>query len=891
MVDPKKPSEDDPQQPEDYEGWREPPEEEGSSRPVVVDAWYAPGNTVPEEADQSPAAPESDVLPGVTPEQTGAWHTPIDAQLDALFSGAASTIADEIHEPEPPKPQPQPSVRADTQPLASTQPQPPVSQTQPSAAQPTQPQAAQPPVPAAETPAAPIQLLPAQPQQRVEDEQVETRILAASQLSGQPPASPIPEPAVSADSTPIPETTPPQPVSPGLSPAEAAMLAERRAIEQAAGTAAPMPAAPAAQPVIPQRPGTVSAPTPAAQPTPAAPLQPSPYEEVERKVQGLRGQYNAGRLTKEQLQTELRRLMILGEDGRWWMLGLEFNRWYGYDGRDWKEGIPPGYQQPVRGSAVRTETGMQEVVSPNLDLGEAEGTLTQIEIDEDGMPLPRRVPQDDPGATLVSPSTPFMEPMRPSDAQTLSRSRQVEPDSAAYAGYDAAPLDDMGQPVRPAAEPAYGEPTIRSAAAGAAAVAGSSDVTAPRGIPVPPRAGEPPAVQQPQQPAKPKYRLGEYPQPDYRVALGRDRRAWTRRLAYFIVIGVIATMAITLLVLLAMIGYYLYEVDRYSEAVDSLRERSSNFETTVIMDANGTKLAEFSDPNTGPRQEVPLYEISPWLIHATVSTENETFYTDPGFSILAIARAAYQNVQEGDTVSGASTITQQLARALILETEFASQRTTERKLVEIVVASEIKRKYNKNDILEIYLNEIFYGNRAYGIEAAAQTYFSKSAKDLNPAEAAFLAGLPQSPATYDPVVNREAAIQRMHTVLRLMAEANGTGCITSSTTTRPSGPCRMAARCVSTAQPQADGSTVYYYQTPNMEAPQELTLEIALVEIAPFRAPADRVRSPAFCELRVAAVGRDIWPAAYLQRRVPRHHHAGRDHPESRRRLGHGESG
>jgi membrane carboxypeptidase/penicillin-binding protein len=174
---------------------------------------------------------------------------------------------------------------------------------------------------------------------------------------------------------------------------------------------------------------------------------------------------------------------------------------------------------------------------------------------------------------------------------------------------------------------------------------------------------------------------------------------------------------------------------------------------------------------------------------------------------------------------GGSTITQQLARALILETEFASQRTTERKIVEIIVASEIKRKYTKNEILEIYLNEIFYGNRAYGIEAAAQTYFRKPASELNPAEAAFLAGLPQSPATYDPVVNREAAIQRMHTVLDLMAEANGTGCITiqHDDTTQWGVPSNNSL-CI-TAQPQADGSIVYYYKTPTMEAPQELTLD------------------------------------------------------------------
>ncbi len=106
---------------------------------------------------------------------------------------------------------------------------------------------------------------------------------------------------------------------------------------------------------------------------PPAPAQPSPFEQVERKVQGLRERYNSGYLTREQLQAELRNLMILGEDGHWWMLGLESNRWYSYDGRDWKEGIPPGYQPPVKGSGVPTETGMQEVVTAAPGAGHGAG--------------------------------------------------------------------------------------------------------------------------------------------------------------------------------------------------------------------------------------------------------------------------------------------------------------------------------------------------------------------------------------------------------------------------------------------------------------------------------------------------------------------------------------
>ncbi|MBN1563946.1 MAG: transglycosylase domain-containing protein, partial [Anaerolineae bacterium] len=467
--------------------------------------------------------------------------------------------------------------------------------------------------------------------------------------------------------------------------------------------------------------------------------------------------------------------------------------------------------------------------------------------------------QEDPGATLVSQNAAFMEPMRPSDAPTQARSRQVEADAAGYVAHPAG----SGIPPRPEQEEVgdlAGDLTIRSSAVAGAA----QQVESPRPIPVPQQQTQMPvgsdsaaAARQQQtssaapsaqvQPPK-QYRLGEYPQPDYSEAFGgaRNHNAYLRWGVRIVVVGIIFGMFLTLVVLLGMIGYYLYEVDRYSEAVASLTERAADFENTLILDSSGITLAEFSNPDTGLRTEVPLNEISPWLIHATVSTENETFYTDPGFSILAIVRAAFQNVREGDTVSGASTITQQLARALVLETEFASQRTTQRKIVEIIVASEIKRNYDKNEILEIYLNEIFYGNFAYGIEAAARTYFNKTAAELNPAEAAFLAGLPQSPATYDPVVNHEAAIYRMREVLRLMAEANGTGCIyIQHDDTTGWGAPAGSGLCVRSEQ-GADGSSIYYYKDTNTPDWTEMTLDITMVEIASFSRPAVEYIHPHF---------------------------------------------
>ena len=198
-----------------------------------------------------------------------------------------------------------------------------------------------------------------------------------------------------------------------------------------------------------------------------------------------------------------------------------------------------------------------------------------------------------------------------------------------------------------------------------------------------------------------------------------------------------------------------------------LRSRTSQFETTRILDRNGNILYEMVDPNAGKRTYVPLERISPYMIAATIATEDKEYYNHPGFDVVAVARALWQNYTSGEIVSGASTITQQLARMLLLQEERFEQ-SYERKAREIILAAEITRRYSKEEVLELYLNEIYYGNLAYGVEAAAETYFNTTAADLNLWQAAFLAGLPQSPAFYDVYNNREATLTRSHAVLVLM---------------------------------------------------------------------------------------------------------------------------
>lgn len=190
------------------------------------------------------------------------------------------------------------------------------------------------------------------------------------------------------------------------------------------------------------------------------------------------------------------------------------------------------------------------------------------------------------------------------------------------------------------------------------------------------------------------------------------------------------------------------------------------FMSTKIYDRHGQLLYEVFDPNAGRRTVVPIEEIPDHLIHATIATEDKTFYSNPGFDPLAIGRAVWLNLSEGEIVSGASTITQQLVKNIFLSPE----QTFTRKIQEAVLAQEITRRYTKDQILEIYLNEIYYGNMAYGIQAAAETYFGKSARALTLAEASLLAGLPQSPSIYDPYTNLDAAKERQKVVLELMVK-------------------------------------------------------------------------------------------------------------------------
>jgi penicillin-binding protein 1A len=206
-----------------------------------------------------------------------------------------------------------------------------------------------------------------------------------------------------------------------------------------------------------------------------------------------------------------------------------------------------------------------------------------------------------------------------------------------------------------------------------------------------------------------------------------------------------------------------YFINPYRENLAAIADYDPSV-TTRVYSADNELICSFGLQN---RQMVSLEEIPPYISRAFLAAEDRNFRVHHGFDPRAILRAALANINSGNIRQGGSTITQQVVRGLVLRT---NERTFERKFREIFLAVELERLLSKDRILEIYLNEVFLGRGAYGIEAAAHTYFGKSVAQLSLAEAAMLAGLPKAPSTDSPYWHYERARARMRYVLRRMVE-------------------------------------------------------------------------------------------------------------------------
>ncbi len=228
--------------------------------------------------------------------------------------------------------------------------------------------------------------------------------------------------------------------------------------------------------------------------------------------------------------------------------------------------------------------------------------------------------------------------------------------------------------------------------------------------------------------------------------------------------GAIILMALALAVAAGATLWFAYNLTAGLPSRAQVRGLGDMAQATTLFDAHDAPAFTIFKEQ---RIEVPLDRMSSNLVKAVVSVEDQRFFDHNGVDFIRVAAAAVRNVHAGRRAEGGSTITQQLAR----QTFLSRDKTYRRKLKEVILAAHIEREYSKKDILEMYLNKVYFGDGLYGVEAASRGYFGKHASQLTVDEAALLAGLIQSPSSYAPTVNLDRAVARRNVVLQAMASA------------------------------------------------------------------------------------------------------------------------
>ncbi len=242
--------------------------------------------------------------------------------------------------------------------------------------------------------------------------------------------------------------------------------------------------------------------------------------------------------------------------------------------------------------------------------------------------------------------------------------------------------------------------------------------------------------------------------------LPRSRRRRRRRRTPALAIALGAAVVVLVAGIGAGATVYAFGTSCNLDSLQPVRIGQNSF----VYAADGSLLGAI--PAERNREVVSLSRVSPWMRKATVAIEDRRFFEHEGVDVEGIARAVLADIRAGKVVQGGSTITQQLVRNLYI----SSERTVARKIKEACLAVKLEQSWTKRRILQTYLNQVYYGNLAYGVEAAAQTYFGKPAQDLTLQESALLAGLTQAPSAYDPFVEPRKALERRDRVLRAMVD-------------------------------------------------------------------------------------------------------------------------
>ena len=239
-------------------------------------------------------------------------------------------------------------------------------------------------------------------------------------------------------------------------------------------------------------------------------------------------------------------------------------------------------------------------------------------------------------------------------------------------------------------------------------------------------------------------------------------------------VAVVTALAMLVFLVGGWVVWFSYELTAGLPNREALKGIGDMAQATTILDASDKQAFTIFKEQ---RLEVPIETVSPNLIKAVISVEDQRFYEHSGVDAVRVAAAAIRNFETGRRGEGGSTITQQLARQSFLSRD----KTYRRKLKEVILAAYIEKMYDKSEILELYLNKVYFGGGLYGVEAASRGYFAKSSHDLKVDEAALLAGLIQSPSSYAPSVNPDRAVARRNVVLQAMVS---TGAIDQATADR-----------------------------------------------------------------------------------------------------------
>lgn len=239
-----------------------------------------------------------------------------------------------------------------------------------------------------------------------------------------------------------------------------------------------------------------------------------------------------------------------------------------------------------------------------------------------------------------------------------------------------------------------------------------------------------------------------------------DRRG--KRTILNLAFMIISSLVLIAVVSVGIIGFMQATFNRFGEKVTRLEDVLPK-DSLRVYDRDGNQIYIALDQ--GMQVSVTLDKISKHMQHAQIAIEDQNFWKNPGYDITGIVRAALENMSQGDVVSGGSTLTQQLIKNVVINNK---DRDIARKLQELVLAPDVTRRYTKEQILTMYLNTTYYGQQAYGVEAAAFMYYNKTAAELTIAESAMLAGIVSSPSARDPYQHPQAALQRMKEVLQQM---------------------------------------------------------------------------------------------------------------------------